>query len=70
MDIFDQASDRELSDTALSVKHVRDQVVPIKYTGHCLYCNETLEIGRFCKGEDCGEQWEFEQKMKGISGKR
>lgn len=69
-DIFDQATDKEMRDRDLAIQHARSNNQPIKYTGHCLYCNEALERGRFCPQEDCGERWEFEQKMKKQNGRR
>lgn len=71
-DISDQASDRELFDTELAVKYQREQNKPIKYNGRCLNieCNTLLPNGlRYCPGEDCKEQFEFQQKMLGIMGR-
>jgi len=68
-DEFDRASDREMMDRELSIAQARSKNQPIKFTGRCLYCNEQIKAGRFCPQEDCGEQWEFEQKMKGIMGR-
>ena len=69
----DMASDAEMRDRALCEKVAREQNQPIKYTGHCLNneCNTPLPNGlRYCPGEDCKEQYEFQQKMRGILGIR
>ena len=71
-DIFDMASDREMADRALCEKVDREQEKAIKYTGHCLNreCGVPLPNGlRYCPDEDCKEQYEFQQKMKGIMGR-
>lgn len=69
-DIFDQATDIEERYRELSIAAARAKNKPIKYTGHCLYCNTELAKGRFCPQEDCGEQWEREQKMLKIQGRK
>lgn len=69
----DMASDREMADRALCEKVAREQEKTIKYTGHCLNreCGVPLPNGlRYCPSEDCKEQYEFQQKMKGILGQR
>jgi len=68
-DDFDRASDREIADRELSIAQARAKNQPIKFTGFCLSCNERLEIGRFCSGGECKEDWEREQRMAGIAGK-
>lgn len=72
MDIFEEASELEDKHRNLAIKAIRDRVAnPQKFTGYCLYCNSELTINsRFCKGEDCGERWEFDQKMSRIDRKR
>lgn len=69
-DVFDQATEKEERDRDLAIRAARSKNQPIKYTGHCLYCNAELVIGRFCPQEDCGEQWEYEQKMLKIAGRK
>lgn len=69
MDIYDMATEREEKHRELSIAQARAKNQPIKFTGRCLYCNEQVKAGRFCPQEDCGEQWEFEQKMRGIMGR-
>ncbi len=68
-DIYDQATEREEQHRELSIKQARALNQPIKYTGFCLSCNERLEIGRFCSGGECKEDWEREQRMAKIAGK-
>lgn len=68
-DVFDQATDLEELHRERSIANARAKNVKSTYSGHCLYCNsELLAIGRFCRGEDCGERYEFEQKVKRIKG--
>lgn len=68
-DDFDRASDREMEERELNIANARAKNIQQVYSGRCLYCNtELLNIGRFCRGEDCGERWEFEQKVKRIKG--
>ena len=70
-DIYDQATDKEERDRDLAIQAARAKNQPLKFTGRCLYCNEEITIGRFCNKdiEDCADQWEFEQKMRGIMGR-
>ena len=68
----DMASDAEMRDRALCEKVAREQSKPIKYNGRCLNveCNTLLPNGlRYCPGEDCKEQFEFQQKMRRIMGR-
>ena len=69
-DDFDRASDREMADRELSIAHARAKNQPIKWTGFCLSCNERLEIGRFCFGGECKEDYELDQRMRQITGKK
>lgn len=66
-DLFDQASDIEEQHRDLSIRAARAKNQPIKYTGHCLYCNELLTIGRFCSAE-CREDQELADKCHTIRG--
>ncbi|APB99001.1 hypothetical protein [Polynucleobacter asymbioticus] len=66
----DRASDREIADRELSIAHARAKNQPIKWAGFCLSCNERLEIGRFCPGGECKEDWEQWQKMRQITGRK
>jgi len=68
MDDFDRASEREMQHRELSIKQARAKNQPLSCSGHCLFCNDTIEEGRFCSTE-CGDDWHFEQKMKGIMGR-
>ena len=68
-DDFDRASDREMLDRELSIAQARAKNQPIKWTGFCLNCNERLEIGRFCIGGECKEDYEREQRIRGIMGR-
>lgn len=70
-DIFDMASDREMADRELSIKHARERNQPIKFTGRCLseQCNAQIEKGRFCDSW-CREDYEHGLRMKQIAGKK
>jgi hypothetical protein len=67
-DIFDDASDLEALYRESSIAKIRNKK-PLAFTGHCLYCNELIKIGRFCSAE-CHEDWETEEKFKKITGTR
>jgi len=67
-DLFDDASDLEALHRDLAIKAVRAQQ-PLKFSGHCLYCNKTIAQGRFCSA-DCREDYEMEQKFKKLTGNR
>lgn len=67
-DFFDDASDLEALHRDMAIKAVRDQS-PLKFSGHCLYCNEIVNQGRFCSSE-CREDYEMEQKFRKLTGKR
>ena len=63
-DVFDMASDREMADRELSIAQARAKNRPLKFTGRCLYCNESITIGRYCSPE-CKEDGEMESVIKG-----
>ena len=67
-DIFDAASDTEEMHRDMAIKAVRARQKSV-YTGHCLYCNEQINIGTFCDAE-CREGQEYENKIKRIKGTR
>jgi hypothetical protein len=67
-DFFDDASETEQLHRELAIRAVRNQP-PLKFSGHCLYCNETIVQGRFCSAE-CREDYEMEQKFKKLTGHR
>lgn len=67
-DIFDRASEVEEMSREIAIQEARLKNQPLKFTGHCLYCNETISKGRFCSAE-CREDYEMEQKCHRISGK-
>ena len=69
MTLDDQATAHEELERELSIRQARAKNQPLKFTGRCLFCDDTIETGRFCFGGDCKEDWEFEQKMKGIMGR-
>jgi len=69
MDVFDQASEKEERDRDLAIQEARAKNKPIKFTGRCLSCNAQVEVGRFCDVW-CREDYELEQKMKRITGKK
>ena len=68
-DIFDDASDLEEKHRELAIFAARAQNAPIKISGFCLSCNDRLQIGRFCPGGECKEDYEREQKMAKIAGR-
>lgn len=63
-DEFDRASDREMADREAYIARARSKNQPIKFTGHCLYCNEQIEQGRYCSAE-CREGHELEVSIRG-----
>ena len=52
-DYFDDASDMEELHRNLAIKNIRDQKKNL-FSGHCLYCNDTISEGRFCS-QECRE---------------
>lgn len=68
-DIYDQATDKEMRDRELAIAAVRSQNQQLRYTGHCLSCNEILTEGRFC-GAECREDFELAEKMRRMHGRR
>jgi len=68
-DIYDQATDQEMMEREIAIKAARSRNQPIHFTGHCLYCNEAITQGRFCAAE-CREDYELEQKIKYLSGRK
>ena len=68
-DIYDQATDQEMMDRDLAIKAARAQNQPMKFTGHCKYCEEHIDRGHFCNAE-CREDFEQMQKMKHLSGRK
>jgi hypothetical protein len=66
-DITDSASDEECLLRDAKIAEIRN-LKPVKFTGHCLYCNETITQGRFCCSE-CREDWEMAEKFNKILGK-
>ena len=66
-DIFDKATEQEEHFRDISIRSARAKNQPIKFTGHCLYCNEQLTQGRFCSAE-CREDYEMAQKYHRIRG--
>ena len=69
MDFYDQASEKEERDRDLAIRAARAKNQPITFTGRCLCCNAQIEVGRFCDSW-CREDFELEQKMKKIAGKK
>lgn len=67
-DIFDAASEDEDWQREHLIAIARAKNKPIIETGHCIYCDESIQKGRFCDSE-CREDYELEQKMKRIAGK-
>lgn len=68
MDEFEMASKQEMDHRKYSVAKARAKNQPLKFTGFCLSCNERLEIGRFCFGGECKEDYEREQRIAKIMG--
>lgn len=67
-DEFDKASEAEELHREMAIKAIRARE-HMKFSGHCVYCNETIKQGSFC-GAECREDYELEQKFKRITGKR
>ena len=67
-DFYDKASDVEALHRELLIQEVRNRK-PAKFSGYCLFCNESISHGRFCCSE-CHEDWEMSQKYNRIAGKR
>jgi hypothetical protein len=67
MDEFDRASEAEQLHRDILVKEIRKRP-PLKTTSFCLSCNAALPDRRFCDVW-CREDYEMEQKIKGIKGK-
>jgi len=67
-DYFDDASDMEELHRNLAIKNIRDQKKN-PFSGHCLYCNDTIPEGRFCS-QECRKDWEMEENLKKIKGLR
>ena len=63
-DDFDRASDIEMADRELSIAQARAKNQPLKAVTHCLYCNESINIGRYCSSE-CREDGEIEATIRG-----
>ena len=63
-DIYDQATDKEMRDRDLAIRQARAKNQPLKAVTHCLYCNESIKIGRFCSSE-CREDGEMEATIRG-----
>jgi predicted nucleic acid-binding Zn ribbon protein len=63
-DDFDRASDREMADRELSIAQARAKNQPLKAVTHCLFCNESILIGRYCSAE-CREDGEMEATIRG-----
>lgn len=67
-DIFDNASDTEEMHRNYAIKAVRSRNAP-KFSGHCLFCNEVINIGAYCSA-DCREDGETEARLKRIGGNK
>jgi hypothetical protein len=68
-DWIDNASDLELLQTEVAIERARTagkelQEVLQNAAGHCLNCEEPLEVGRFCDA-DCREDFQKRLKFKG-----
>lgn len=68
-DIFDDASEEEERHRDAAIQSARAKNQPLKFTGHCLYCNEQITQGRFCSAE-CREDQEMADKCLRIRGNR
>lgn len=63
MDIFDDATAQEELHRELSIQQARANNQPLKFSGHCLYCNEQITQGRYCSVE-CREDGEMERVIR------
>lgn len=68
-DDFERASDREMAERELNIAHARAKNQPIKFSGRCLSCNAEIEVGRFCPGGECREDYEQELRIRRICGR-
>lgn len=69
MDDADRAEDRieqALDDALAEVR--RAQQHGIRAVGACYYCGETLVHGRLFCDADCRDGWEYEEKLKRMTG--
>lgn len=67
-DLYDDASDAEALHREMAIAEIRNRKA-INFSGHCLYCNDSISQGRFCSAE-CHEDWELAQKYAKIAGKK
>ena len=63
MDEFDRASEQELQHRELSIAQARAKNQPLKTVTHCLYCNQSINVGRYCSSE-CKEDGEMESVIR------
>lgn len=63
MDEFERAPKQEMDHREYSVAQARAKNQPLKFTGRCLYCNEQIEVGRYCSAE-CKEDGESEAAIR------
>ena len=62
-DIYDMASDNEERDRDLAIQIARSKPKNHFFTGHCLYCNDSIAKGLFCN-TFCHQDYESEQIIK------
>lgn len=71
MDPLDYASETEQRFNDQSVQTIRDQAKRrLQYSGYCRYCEEYIPEPQVFCGPECRDDWEHEQKMETLNGKR
>lgn len=56
-DPLDRASDLTESERAASIASIISQP-KLPETGRCLWCSEPIQIGRFCHGGECRDDYD------------
>jgi hypothetical protein len=71
-DVSDAASAAENAFTESRIKHYREQAAHSRmvYSGFCYYCNSRIRQPLVFCDKGCQEDYEHEQKMRRINGKR
>lgn len=71
-DVVDQASAAENAFTESRIRHYREQAARSKmvYSGFCYYCNERLKQPLVFCDLGCREDFEHEERMRKINGRK
>ena len=49
-----------------AIENARSEIKELTFTGECLYCNESIEEGRWCD-TDCRDDWDYLESRKDIN---